>query len=185
MTEFLAGAHVHETRNPELLRASFRLRWACWRERGLLPPGSTEDGGDLHDVHARHWVAVHDGSVLGAARLCVHTTVAELPDAEALGSLMSMHTGVIGSLSRMVIDPGWRGVGLPAKFDDQRLAACHAAGCSWVVAIAEHPSRIEALRSRGFGAAGQVVQRWPTFGRMEPAGVLAAVPATALVLDLR
>jgi hypothetical protein len=66
------------------LEAIYQLRVAVWQSvtpqaSSLFPDGRLTDS---HDFHSLHWVIRDGAQVLAAARLCVHHSIAELPDAQ-------------------------------------------------------------------------------------------------------
>ena len=97
-----------------------------------------------------HW-GVFDGSrLVGAARLCLHETVAEAPDGDLFAGLNI--PAPIASMNRLVVATGHRGRGIAKELDQMRIRQ----GLEWGVrAIIVAPkvnsqSRIRSLEAQGF-----------------------------------
>ena len=96
------------------------------RERGgyyAVPSGAIEIGA---------WAA--DGELLGGGRLSLHASWNELPHAEAWPDLQSaLPLGAIALLSRLVVAPSARGLGVATALDDARIARARLLGARFVL----------------------------------------------------
>jgi len=119
----------------ETLNRICRFRVRVWLSAGM----QREDflSGDLkdeHEEHARHWI-VRDGErLLASARMCVHKSLANVPNANVYENLGLELLGPFGSINRLVIDPQARGLGLSKQLDKARLRAAVNAECKSIVA---------------------------------------------------
>jgi hypothetical protein len=69
------------------LREIGHLRVRAWATDGPLPAIIKKDrdsGLDEHDAHTLQLVCLSEGTVIAAARLCVHEHFAELPDGQSI-----------------------------------------------------------------------------------------------------
>jgi GNAT superfamily N-acetyltransferase len=74
---------------------------------------------DSHDEHGEHWVALDtEGLPIAAARLCVHESAIDIPNAFLRYEL---GPSPYGSLNRLVVHPDFRGKGIAQEFDRARL----------------------------------------------------------------
>lgn len=174
---YLAGLQFREIEPCEksLIAEIGRLRakaWSCyvpsarWMSSWL----------DELDNNARHWIALANGEIVGAARLSVHKDISEVPEFESYSALFleSKPQGLIGSINRLVVDEVARKSGLPQYFDSVRLGAAEKAGCSWViVSTSSGQRRIQQLIECGFGVIGSgTPYRHPPLCYMPPPIVL-------------
>ena len=108
------------------------LRALCWSE--VYGKGYTlEDG---FDEQGDHWVVMTNGDVKAAARLTVHHSLKSVPDGHLFEHLRDAPiTFPVGYISRLVVHPELRGLGLPAVLDRLRRDAASAAGCRGLVAV--------------------------------------------------
>jgi GNAT superfamily N-acetyltransferase len=155
---------VTPTEDPEILRRIFRLRALVWSEvMGIA--GTCFPGGvwrDAYDDSALHWAAFIDGSVVGAARLSVHQSIGDCPDAEIFTGSSSFQAP-IACLTRLVVHPSARGAGIAASLDDTRLAEAERRGCRTATVFVHHlsgPRRLQALLARGFQCLAPI-DSWP------------------------
>lgn len=120
---------------------------------------TTDELIDQHDQHARHWVALSDNRVVGAARLTVHDSLHDVPEAECLaGVYSSPPTSPIGFMSRLVVDPNHRRHGIGRELDAVRIMAANAAGCRSILALVfevSGQSRVNHLSAQGFVVRGR------------------------------
>ena len=72
---------VEATGKPVTLEAIYRLRVKCWRSQVDLPIAYERWHEPIDDA-ARHWAFCIDGEVVGAVRLSIHDSLAELPHSE-------------------------------------------------------------------------------------------------------
>lgn len=137
------------------LERIFRLRVEAWQTVGiapeLFPDGSWRDE---YEDNARHW-AVFDGErILAAARLTFHSHLAEAPNAGVFLDLNFDAAPPLASISRLVVHPTARGLGLSYKFDCVRLQTAQAAGCRTILAFTSSEVRLRSLMRQGFEILG-------------------------------
>ncbi|MCP9493354.1 MAG: GNAT family N-acetyltransferase [Pyrinomonadaceae bacterium MAG19_C2-C3] len=133
------------------LERIFRLRVEAWQTVGiapeLFPNGSWQDE---YEDEARHW-AVFDGErLLAAARLTFHSHLAEVPNAGVFLDLNFDAAPPLASISRLVVHPAARGLGLSCKFDRVRLQTARDAGCRTILAFTSSDTRLRSLVRQGF-----------------------------------
>jgi hypothetical protein len=143
--------------DPVSERATFdavvRLRLRCWAAQMPLEL-TPDDVVDPHDLFARHWIAVAEDQVIGAARLTIHDAVAGVPEAVCLEGVLAQHPPTpIGFLSRLIVAPQHRLGGIGRGLDQVRIRAAQEAGCRSLLALvfdASGESRVAQLVSQGF-----------------------------------
>jgi hypothetical protein len=131
-----------------------RLRVQAWRnERGIDPiffarPSWVEE----LDHHAQHWVITNEGVVVAAARLSLHTSLADVPYAYLLPAAARQPFAghLIASLSRMVVSPHYRGHHFSTVLDQVRITAALAAGATALTGATQLGFRQKALTALGF-----------------------------------
>jgi GNAT superfamily N-acetyltransferase len=148
--------------DPASERATFdavvglRLRsWAAQTPVQLTP----DDVVDSYERIARHWIAVADDQVIGAARLTIHDVVEEVPEAVCLGGIFAQPPPApIGFLSRLVVAPQWRRGGIGRGLDQVRIRAAEEARCRSLLVMVFDVSgkgRVAQLVSQGFEVRGR------------------------------
>jgi len=131
-----------------------RLRVQAWRnERDIDPvffarPSWVEE----LDSHAMHWVIMDKEEVVAAARLSLHTSLADVPYAYLLPPTVQQPLGkhLVASLSRMVVSPHYRGHRFSKVLDQVRMAAALAAGATALTGATQLVFRQQALINLGF-----------------------------------
>jgi GNAT superfamily N-acetyltransferase len=144
-----------ETRDPHILEQVYRLRVAAWRARNPDLP-DMEAWTDAFDAVGRHWVVMDADVPVAAARLTVHSQMAEVPSAEIYRGLIADDLpGPIGALTRLVVAKSHAGRGLSLALDRVRIAAADASGCRHLIGetFAGLP-RLDQMRSLGFDVIG-------------------------------
>lgn len=136
----------------------YRLRVEAWRGQSRLSSGMTHWVDEV-DAVARQWAIVHHGVVVGAIRMSLHESLAQLPSAEVyVGVLPSALPPPIASYNRLVVHPDHRGHGLSRVLDLVCLEAARAAGASALVgatgSVEANRRRIEAMKRLGFQELG-------------------------------
>lgn len=136
-----------------MLDRIFRLRAAVWSP--LAPDGfATGRWTDEHDAHGVHWAVVDGGTLVAAARFCVHESLGELPD-ERFFAGFGPETAPIGSLNRLVVAASHRRKGLAGRLDDARLDFAAAKECATVACCTHDEHRVRMLLRRGFRVLGE------------------------------
>jgi GNAT superfamily N-acetyltransferase len=150
------GLSLVEAGEEALLRAIYRLRVRAWRARNASFP-DIGAWSDPFDEIARHWAVLDAaGQPVAAARLTVHPTLAEAPDANTYGPQLLEMQGPIGSFNRLVVAPEYGGRGLMEVLDEVRVGAARVAGCRFaLLATRAGDRRIAAVRRLGFEVVGQ------------------------------
>jgi GNAT superfamily N-acetyltransferase len=141
------------------------LRLKTWQTHGEIPAFIANQNmkTDEHDAHGLHWVVHHDGRLIAAARLCVHSHSSEVPDPEGLEGYEDLFSGPIACLTRLVVDPDFRGRGIASQMDDVRLQVAAELGCVSIIGVCEESSRIKSLKSRGFVNLGPTRTRYLSY----------------------
>ena len=149
--------------NAELLEQIGRLRVRAWATV-VEEAAQMEVWLDEFDASARHWIVTVNGELAAAARMSVHNSIGEVPEAEIyLGLITDSLPKPIASINRLVVSPDHRRRGYARLLDCARIAAAEKSGYGCIVA--ETPSgagRVRALLSHGFKFAG-TSQRGSTF----------------------
>jgi GNAT superfamily N-acetyltransferase len=143
---------------PAAFDAVLRLRLRCWADQTPVEL-TPDDVIDHYDRLARHWIAVADDQVIGAARLTIHDAVEEVPEAVCLGGVLAQQPPTpIGFLSRLVVAPPCRRAGVGRGLDQIRIRAAQEAGCRSLLALVFDVSgqaRVAQLLSQGFEVRGR------------------------------
>src|SRR3984885_11160171 len=132
------------------IAASQRLRYEVWSGEGVeLRQPEAGTIADSHDDHAMHWGAFDGTRLVGAARLCLHETVAEAPDGDLFTGLNI--PAPIASMNRLVVIKSHRGHGVGKQLDQVRIQQGKASGAQTIiVAPVISPSRKHSLETQGF-----------------------------------
>ena len=140
----------------DLLGKIGKLRVEAWKTEA---PGAAamEKWLDEFDRSARHWTVFESGMLVASARLTMHSTLADVPDAPSYAGVFRDPPGApIGSLNRLVVHPSVRGLGLSKRLDLVRLEAAERMGCrSVILATASGSHRVRQLIGWGFELIGQ------------------------------
>lgn len=166
-------------RNPSrpLLDAVYRLRAEAWRARAPGFP-ALESWHDAHDGTASHFVIVRCGAPIGAARLTLHRSLADAPDAIICADVEPrLVRGTVAVLSRLVVSPSHAGVGLSTVLDGLRIAEAARRGAQVAFVSTSVAPRVSSLMSFGFQALHTA--------RTQAMGALQSVaPPVILMRDL-
>jgi GNAT superfamily N-acetyltransferase len=139
------------------IQAAQRLRYTVWQSEGVAIQSSDESIADGHDEHATHW-GVYDGNrLVASARLCLHDTLTEVPDAR-----MFIGTAIpspAASMNRLVVLKSHRGQGIARPLDEARIEKAGELGARTVIITPINvSSRKQSLGNLGFqvltGVAG-------------------------------
>jgi predicted GNAT family N-acyltransferase len=147
------------------LHAIGKLRVAAWRTEGGTP--SIAAVGDCwldhHDEHAIHFMLRRGDVLAAAARMCVHESLDDAPDAFALETAERPIPLPAAFFNRLVVEPGFRGQGLSDALDRERLHAASALRVRSVVVTTQAPHRITKLSALGFSDWGRASYDFASF----------------------
>jgi GNAT superfamily N-acetyltransferase len=133
------------------IAASQLLRYEVWSAEGVeLSKPEAGTIADSHDDHAMHW-GVFDGTrLVGAARLCLHETLAEAPDGDLFAGMNI--PSPVASMNRLVVATSHRGLGIARCLDKVRVQQGRAAGARAMIVtpMVNSQSRIRSLQAQGF-----------------------------------
>ncbi|BBU60391.1 hypothetical protein MSC49_03260 [Methylosinus sp. C49] len=149
-------------------KAVDELRRLCWRDR--LADLSTLDDG--HDGHAMHFLVRDGGSLVAAARLCIHRVLADTPDRHLFPSALMAAHGPYGCMFRLVVHPSHRNRHISLLLDNARIEVAKRLGCRTML-IAWNPAsgvqRRRRLEELGFRSiSGGAMLPDGEFGRSIP-----------------
>ena len=144
-----------EVSDPQILDEIYALRARVWRATGGVSleafAGSWSDGDDLH---AAHWVICDGrGQVVAAARLTIHNTLAEVPEAEEYLRYGLDRAGPVAAPARIVVSPSAQGHGLGRRLLDAQDQAARRLGARSAVRQAS-PAMVRLLVNRGWRIVG-------------------------------
>lgn len=146
--------------DPATIESIIALREAVWRnEPAILRADRLRPSilRDEHDDHGSHWVILAEGSLVAAARLCIHLDRTDLPNHRWYCSLIANLPAPIASLNKLVVHPAHRGRGLSRRLAEARIAAARAAGAKSIV-VEVVPHRVKPMRELGFIERGPSAQ---------------------------
>lgn len=171
------GAELVQNPCPRLLDAVYRLRAEAWRARVPSFP-ALERWRDGHDETASHFVIVQRGAPIAAARLTLHRSLADAPDATVYADVEpSLLRGTVAVLSRLVVSASHAGAGLSVALDRARVAEAANSGAQVAFVGTSVAQRIKSLVSLGFRALYTA--------RGQAAGALQSVaPPVVLMRDI-
>jgi ribosomal protein S18 acetylase RimI-like enzyme len=143
---------------PAVFDAVVDLRLRCWSAQAPVEL-VRDDVVDSFDAMARHWIAVADDQVIGAARLTIHDAIEDVPEAVCLGGVFAQPPPPpIGFLSRLIVAPQCRRRGVGRALDQTRTRAAEEARCRTLLALVFDVSgeaRAAQLVSQGFTVHGR------------------------------
>ncbi len=116
-----------------------------------VPP---EEIFDSHDPHSVHFWEIRASQLAGVARLCIHTSLEEAPDARYFKGLGLMPPTPIACFNRLLIAPSFRRDGIAKKLNLWRLVYARAHCKSAIVCT--HLEWLQKMQSEaGFQRAGK------------------------------
>lgn len=133
------------------------LRVEAWRSVGVLREGEFPPDicCDKHDEHATHWAVAEEERVIAAARMCIHDTLAALPDAGFFLNLPREIEPPVAAINRLVVKADHQRRGLARRLDEVRIERALEMNCRSVIVVAP-PIRWRPLEQLGFESLGTV-----------------------------
>lgn len=131
------------------------LRLAVWREETAVEETLFPDGRWIEplDAAARHWIALDDHVVVGAARLTLHSSLEDNPDGYLWLRAGREVPVPAAHLCKLVVLRSARGAGIGRRLNQLRIDAARAMGAkSILVTASETNSRL--LLDMGFTDTG-------------------------------
>lgn len=141
------------------------LRRRAWSANGEVPDFIARQNilTDVHDVNGMHWAIFHEGPPIAAARMSIHDDVTDSPDPEALDGYEHLIGLPMAAVSRLVVDPNFRGRGLPEALRSERIKLAIRRGCRSIVGVAEENSVMHAMEALGFVRLGPTKIRYLSY----------------------
>lgn len=159
----IEDATAHPRRAPFVIRrltvvdeieASQRLRYKVWSGEGVTIH-ETEQAkiGDPQDGSASHWGAYVGGVLIASSRLSFHDSLEGAPDGHMFKNIPLPLP--VGDINRLVVQAGYRRLGISEAMDSLRIAYARSVGCRVVLACPiKSPVRMEGLLKHGFVFTG-------------------------------
>lgn len=148
---FLGNLRLSLAHGSELERAILlELRRAAWSAEPAVPPElerSWAVGLDDHDANAIHGCVWDCRRLIATARMTFHERFADVPDRGLYPPELELSGAPIASLNRLVVAPGYRGLGLAHVLDEVRCRWAVGLGAQSIIgAVARgHERRLERL----------------------------------------
>jgi hypothetical protein len=140
-----------EVSDPATVREICRLRARVWRAEGF---SAIRPCPDEHTHHARHWIAVRQGELVAAARLCFHNSIEETPEFEDIRHLGLSVPHRFAFMSHLIVSKTARGHRLGTCFDAVRVEAARRAGVKSILGRF-YDYRVKGLLALGFRSIAQ------------------------------
>ena len=169
------GFRVTEVTEDTVLRKIFALRVTAWRQRFTFP-SDIQYWKDDYDKDALHWAILVDDEPIAAARLTLHSRVADVPDAYIYGDTLPYLASPICSMNRCVVHPYFRNKKLSRLLDETRITAARKKGATCIVVTVDDERRADSLESSGFVRIGM--------GLPYVEGFLAGIPNVIYLMNL-
>ena len=136
-----------------------KLRVSVWNQQLKETAFTNQKWLDEHDEHAFHWIVLNtQNKIIASARLCIHDTVAALPDFEEIKDLIIDLPTPIAMMSRLVVDPAYQKLGIARKLDVARLESITQTAAKSV--ILQVPSyRRKAIEKLNFTCLGKAKEK--------------------------
>lgn len=141
------------------------LRRRAWSANGEIPDFIARQDilNDEHDVKGMHWAVIHEGHPIAAARMGIHDDVTASPDPEALDGYEHLIDLPMASVTRLVVDPKFRGRGLPEVLRKVRIELAIERNCRSIVGVAEEESVMRSMEALGFVRLGPTKIRYLSY----------------------
>lgn len=151
-----AYSEALKVHDPAELQEIYALRAAVWHATGGVAQAAFPEGRwhDADDPGAHHWI-VRDGAgrLVAAARLTMHATLAEVPEAEEYLRYGLRSDGPVAAPARIVVAPSAQGAGLGRRLLDAQDEAIRVLGAKTAVRQAS-PAMLRLLAHRGWRIVG-------------------------------
>ena len=143
------------------------LRRFAWASMGEVPSFISDSNilTNEHDVHGMNWAVMHQGEPIAAARMCIHDSASSLPDPEALDGYNDYLRTPCAALTRLVVHPNFRRLGLSKVLDQIRIHHALLHGCRCIVVVTETAPRIRHLERLGFAHLGPTRIRYLSYAQ--------------------
>ncbi len=143
---------------PDYMNQIGKLRVEVWKEIEGMNPDLMASGSwiDASDKDAIHWVVLQNDNLVGAARMTIHESFADIPYGKMIEkfSLKNLEFPV-SSINRLVIKPDCCNKGLARRIDEERIKTSRDIGVNCI--IAEPVSwRIDPLKKLGYEVVGEL-----------------------------
>lgn len=114
----------------------FKLRAEVWRAIDSdLPKEKRHYWKDEIDGSASHFIVKNDGIVIAAARLHIFSSLGQVPHFHVFVTSRNEISSPFGFLSRLVVDPNHRRMGIGHALDEIRLERAKESNCGTALLI--------------------------------------------------
>lgn len=152
----------------DILSEIYKLRVKCWAETGFFDEKDYPDGwSDALDKSAQHFYIEINGEKASAARLNIVDSIKDIPIYKVYEGYGYDNVGNASYISRNVVLPEFRGLGLSKVMDLVRLNYLKRNGIQYCFADANQ-TRMETLLSYGFKILGRIAQDAPENYKKDP-----------------
>jgi GNAT superfamily N-acetyltransferase len=144
-----------ETDDPATLASFYAMRSRVWQTESV----AVDPAPDSFAPAARHFIFTRHGDVVAGARLTFHDRLEDTPDFEYIAHLGLGVQVRFAWMSRLVVSPLVRRLGLARHLDAVRIAAAREAGARAV--LGQFTSQREStLSKQGFSVIARWVGGW-------------------------
>ncbi|AWB68724.1 hypothetical protein C2869_21020 [Saccharobesus litoralis] len=141
-------SHPEYTR---LIESVGRFRFQQWRTANMNMSNTlkAQTWIEAQDELAWHWLSSVEGQVIASARLSIHNSLSDLPEGELYKGLDDLYPQKIASFNRLIVDEGYRGLGVAANLVQCRIEqAAYLGAKSIALDCPQH--RVKAMQQVGF-----------------------------------
>ena len=155
-----AGYDLLVDPGPDLLERFYRLRVDAWRARTAEFPDIAA-WSDRFDAVARHFLVLHAGQPVAAARLTIHEDLSDVPDGEVWRDYSSEALSApLAVFGRLAVDFAHRGNELSRTLDETRIETARNMGCQSIFgSTTAGPIRVKQLCALGFRVLGSATRQ--------------------------